>query len=159
MPNTASLLTGTYLNRLISQTSYAYRIRFRKQTYIKQKGLLPEVVPHTCAMRSLESAKRIIIYSGSVFPNPTLALWDGKVCAVLHRPVQSPQILLPLSAPMIWNSQIENWAIKNLKTLPAAYLPLSFSDSFCALSGTTSFFLLNVFLLLLLGRKSIQVTN
>lgn len=99
---------------------------------------MPEVVPHTCAMRSLELVKRIIIYSGSVFPNPTLALWGGKLCAVLNRLVQSPQILLLLSVPMIWNSQIENWAVKILKTLPAAHLPLSFSDSFCALSGTTS---------------------
>lgn len=95
---------------------------------------MPEVVPHTCAVRSLELAKRIIIY-----PNHTLALWDGKVCAVLHCLVQSPQILLRLSVPMIWNSQIENWATKNLKTFPEAYLPLSFSARFCAPSGRTSF--------------------
>lgn len=57
--------------------------------------------------------------------------------AALSCPV--PSNLVALSVPTIWNSQNENWEIKNIRTLPAAYLPLSFIARFCALSGTTSF--------------------
>lgn len=138
MLNTAPLLTGTYLNKLITQTPYTYRIRFRKQLY-KAEGPFARGCPTYLCYEVTGFSKAYNHLSWLLFPNHTLALWDGKVCAVLHCPVQSPQTLLPLSVPVIWNSQIEYWATKNLKKLPAAYLPLSFSARFCALSGTTSF--------------------
>lgn len=59
------------------------------------------VAPHAFAMRSLRLAKRIIVYPGAMFPNHTLALWDGKVCAVMYCLVKPFQVLLSIPVPVI----------------------------------------------------------